>query len=443
MRRAILSLIAVTLVPGVARAQQSTSIHGTGEVTFGYSDNLLAEPSDPQPGQPGPRASRFARVAPGLALVHETRRVQHVLTFVHAANLALDIEGEQSSSDTVRWESFLTLSARDELTLAAFAERSSTRIAALSQPAGQGTSSPQTFTDDELLTFGASERYARDLSSRWRFNQSASLDATTPYRTEGEQPTRLYPRVGSGLALMVERNAFALQAEGGAFWHSSYGEGDDREPSATEVLVELRGEWTHDLTPVWSTFASFGAAGSTLAHDPSTLVAALVWRGAVRFDDDGYAAELGVERSVVPNLLLAQVLLSDQVSASGELPLVRPWQVYVQSTLAYAHHRTLNVERGGYANEFDTGIADVATEWRPDGLPWVALRYQHQRQLGDETGEIPVLPFQRNTVSITAGYMFPPRELPRVPVVPPRRVDGGDRDPSAPAGAGGHRSARR
>ena len=57
------------LLPRVASAQETTSFHGLGDATVGYSDNLLAAPSDPEPGQPGPEAAYFTRIATGVAMV--------------------------------------------------------------------------------------------------------------------------------------------------------------------------------------------------------------------------------------------------------------------------------------------------------------------------------------------------------------------------------------
>lgn len=439
-----LAVAVLLLTPCPAWAQQAVSLHGLGDVTVGYSDNLLAAPSEPEPGQPGPQAASFVRLATGLALVHETSRAQHLLTLVHGTNFAIGIGDEHSSSDTAAWEAFFALSPRDELTLGASIEQASTRVAVLSQPTAQGAANPQAAGDDVVVSSGLSERYAYELSERWRANQNATLEVAAPRQTEGPQPTRMYPRLGVGMAYTLSRDAFGLQSSAGYFWQSAYGDGPERQSSSAQILAEARGEWSHDLDSVWSTLATVGMAEAMLADDPTMMVAAATWGAALRFDHVGYAAEIAGERVVVPNMLLSQILLTDQARASGGVPLIRTWDVYAASTLAYAHHRTLDAERGGFANAFDTALADVALEWRAESLPWVALRYQHQRQLGDEAGRIPIEGFQRNTVSISAGYMFPPRALPRVPVVPPRRVDGGDREPTAPADdAAARRAGRR
>jgi hypothetical protein len=81
---------------------------------------------------------------------------------------------------------------------------------------------------------------------------------------------------------------------------------------------------------------------------------------------------------------------------------------------------------------FDAWGTDAEIGWYPEGLPSISLRFQHYEQSGHASDAIPAFTFHRNTVMLEAAWMWPEQRLQGVPAGPPQRVDGADRDPTAP-----------
>ena len=137
--------------------------------------------------------------------------------------------------------------------------------------------------------------------------------------------------------------------------------------------------------------------------------------------------------------------MADHVLLSGGLPVDRENHIVFRTGTGYSHNRTLQVEESGFIvaapfatpdstaekrliTTFDTWVVDASLGWYPEDLPYVALRYQHLEQVGEDSQFAPATTFHRNLAMLTVGGMWPPREVPQVPTGPAQRVDQSDRD---------------
>ena len=440
-RLAILSTVCVCTAGGAARAQ-STSLHGTGSFTAAYTDNMLGTASEPGPGEQPPVSVVFFELSPGLLLYHGSPRVIHELTYSHPFTIFVNHSEANAQSDIGAWRAIFALTPRDELTTGLSVSRSTTRLAALNAPTGQAANDAVLLGDNTLLYFDAYQTYTRQLTDDWQLLQSSGAGYVYPLDTPGPQPNRWLARLGLGTEYTKGNSAYALLGESTYFVNTAVNEGNVDIPREDQLLVSARARWRHDLSARWSSELNAGVAGAVDASAPSNGIFGPVGLGAIRYNFDGYGAELVAERVIAPNLITSQMYLSDQARLVGGLPLWREASILLQTSVGYTHNRIINVRESTYAATFDMWLFDTGIGWFPEDGPQVVARYQHTEQIGNESDAQPAATFHRNMVLLTVGMVWPSRAaMPRVPAGPPVRVDGSDRDPLAPGNQTGDAAA--
>jgi cobyrinic acid a,c-diamide synthase len=95
----------------------------------------------------------------------------------------------------------------------------------------------------------------------------------------------------------------------------------------------------------------------------------------------------------------------------------------VQGTLGAQRTRLIDTSTGDIESGFDVFAGDVAVNYVPmDGVT-MSLRVQHLRQIADESADMEVLGYVRNTVMISIAGRFPERLAAEVPMRASLRVD--------------------
>ena len=435
-----------------ASAQSSTSVHGVGTFSLAYTDNMLGVSSDPEPGQPGPLDVWYLEIAPGLAVIHDGPRAMHTFTYLHPFTIYLGHSDANEQSDVGAWHALFTLSPRDELTLGVTMERSNTRLANLQSGADQTTAGSQLSGDNVLLQAAFTQGYSREFSAQWSAFQSASFRTVVPLDVPAPQPNRYELGLGLAPEYSEGRNSYAVLGDATYFTTSEVNEGGVFAPSTAQVVMSGRFRWRHDLSLSWSTEVSGGFAGAMRVDPVSGGVWGPVGLGAIRYDSEGYAAALVAHRTLGPDLITAQTLMADHILLSGGVPVDRENHIVFQTGTGFSHSRTLQVEDAGFVvaapfatpkstgnqrliTTFNTWVLDASLGWYPEALPYVALRYQHLEQVGEDSQFAPATTFHRNLAMLTVGMMWPSREVPQVPQGPSQRVDGADRDDRILGGA--------
>ncbi len=426
---------ALLFVGGRAQAQE-TSVHATGTVIGAWTDNMMGVP-EPDPDSPdpqvGPISTVFIQLIPGVALFHDTARARLLVTYAHPFTIYPEYFESSTDGDVGTVQGIFSLSPRDELILGLGVTRTTANLAALSYAAGQGTAGLEPLGASTLLGIDLSQGYTRELSLRWALHQTAGAGTVIPIDTPEAEPYRYYARTGGDVEYTIGRNAFAVLADVTYVIHTALEDEADQvvQPIERQILWSGGGRWRHDLSETWSTELG---AGCTFATDLDGNFGVFpTWGGAVRFLDEGYEAELSYTRAVAPNLMVGQVFYSDTVRLSGAVPISAEEHIIATSSVGFSYNQVIDndVEVSESALAF---VGDVGVGWFPDELPSIQARYQHYNQFEADEGVTNLYNFQRNLVMLTVSYMWPPRDIPDVPTGPPRRVDGTDRDPTAPGG---------
>ena len=107
--------------------------------------------------------------------------------------------------------------------------------------------------------------------------------------------------------------------------------------------------------------------------------------------------------------------------------------------------RLIDTSTGDIESGFDVYAGDVAVNYVPHDGVTIALRFQHLRQVSDESAGMEVLGYVRNTVMLGIVGRFPDRLAGEVPLRSSMRVDRSDTTAvgeevapaEAPGGGGG------
>ncbi|HNS97955.1 MAG TPA: hypothetical protein PLJ27_06615 [Polyangiaceae bacterium] len=446
--RRIVAVCAALLCFGfshIARAQSDTTVHAVGNIGFGYTDNMFGTPSEPPPGQPGPVGVWMLELSPGLAIIHDSPRAIHTLTYAHPFTIYLGHSDSVQQSDVGAWNGLFTLSPRDELILGLSVERSNTRLGNLHAGAEQTTAASQLTGDNMLLQTRLSQLYSHEFSGQWRMTQNASAGAVIPLLVPTPQPNRYEVTLGAGPDYTTGRNAYGFSGEATYFFTSEVNEGGLNLESAAQIVMTGVFRWRHDLTETWSTELNGGFAGALRADPVRGGLWGPIALAAVRYASEGYDASLSIERSLGPDLLTARTVMADHVLLAGGVPIDQEHNIILRTGTGYSHSRSLEVAESGFlvvapfatpkstddarlVTTFDTFVLDASIGWYPEDLPFVELRYQHLEQIGEQSQIAPAATFHRNMGMLSMGMMWPTRETPRVPQREPSRVDDADRD---------------
>ena len=210
--------------------------------------------------------------------------------------------------------------------------------------------------------------------------------------------------------------------------------------------------WRHDFDEHWSFDANAGAVYvNPIWHDPhhvadTTEAAGVfpVFGGILAYTQLWGRATVTAQRTVAPNLLIAQNTVDDSVLAQLAMPL--PWlddNVHLRNpklvglaSLGAERTQLLDPVTSSLEGEFWAGRLDAGVSYTPrPGQTW-GLRYELVLQHASTVANmiVPAAPsFYRNTVYFTFALQYPDHVVPHVP----RRSDSvrADRQDLSPVGS--------
>jgi hypothetical protein len=434
MQRVTNLAVAIALLLCSAVTHADTSVHATASFTAEYNDNILGAPDTPPPGVAGPVRAFSLQPAPGAALYHDAPRARFAITYAHPFIFYLGHPEADTSADVGTILGIFELSPTEELTAALNVNRFTTSVSTL-KAANQSGAVAQPVGDSTLFNVALEQTYSREFSYEWQLLQTFGAGVTHPLSSDLPQPTTLHVHGGLGPEYRLQNHAFALLpaiSYTRPFYDAPSDEVDDAGFLADDQYIfSALGRWRWDWTLSWSSEAS---AGLVLPFNGAGDVAvAPIWGAAIRFDQEGYGAALEYTRTMAPDLITGQTFYSDLIRLSGAMPIIASENIGIQAGTGFAWSRIVSDQQAIDSDVVNTWGLDAAIGWFPELYPQVALRYQRIQQFNAPDDQLVLPNFTRNIVGITISYSYPPRNF-VVPTAPPKRVDGGDRDPLAPGG---------
>jgi hypothetical protein len=440
---------AVLFIHGVATSVRAeTTVHGTAGLTLEYNDNIGGVPDEVPPELDPLVADRVRAFSiqptPGVALYHDSERVRLGVTYAHAFVFYIGHSEFDTSADIGNVLGIFELSPTEELTMGLVVTRYSTGLSTL-QSANQTVVTAQTGGGSSVFATNLAQGYTKELSDEWSLLQTSGAGVSTPLGGDGLQPTTLVVSGGLGPQYEIIDHSFALLPSV-SYTRPFYGE----EPAVVEdagfrsddmFIVGGIGRWRWDWTEEWGSELSAGVMAPIGTDGDGTV--APVGSALIHFSQEGYGASLGYTRSLGPDLITGQIYYSDAIHLSGTVPIVPKIHLLAQASTGFSWNRVVTSEQDLDGIAAKTWVADVGVGWFPEIYPNIQIRYQRTHQFDAPTDQILLPNFQRNVVSLTVSYAYPPRTITTVPTKPPQRVDGADRDPFAPGGPGAKPIPRR
>jgi len=438
----VLSLLCALVTAATA---DDHSLHITGTVVGGWTDNLFSTPDEPVVGVPNPpplkEADVYAQFRPGLLGTWARGRAILQATYELEANLYADHDEANSLQHILGVGGFFLTSPRTELstglrmqtgTLNSFTTRS---LAAN----GEFTVLPSGASDytsaevNELLAFTAT----RDLrlSQNFRFLHFSAFDpnlASNPQRNVSSGQTVFL----EGIADRSFRySAVALRAN--AVLTSTGGHNDERDfDTNRQLTAAIAGGWRRDFGPRWTTALDAGVTAVVPLQEVNTSFQPTFGAQVGYFPEWG-SAGVAVRRAIAPNLFVGQNTITDSASIFGWLPL--PWftedirepTLAIGGSVGINRTQLLDIDTGDDVGTYDVIGGDVALAYNVREGVVVSARYQYLNQdiVDAGLGTANIWGYTRNSVMITVGGRFPYRLAADLPERETLRVDRRNVDP--------------
>ena len=405
-----------------AQSPGAPRVSATGQVALTADDNISSSPPDV------PAVAAFGiEVTPGIALTHEGARERILLRYSHPVLLYLAHVSQSSDADAASAIALFHLTPFDELLLDLELRRQSSTLLSLGS-SEQTTAEARLTGGQTLLPLSLSQALRHDFSPAWSLEQSTSAAVTIPVGSDSAQQLVATGELMLAPELALGSHAFALQPSL-RYTHGEPAAAADAAPFATvrtdQLVPSAALRWRWDWTRSWSSEARAGVAIPILL--PSDVAAAPVAAAAIRWDEPGYALSLQYARDYRPDSLTARTYYSDSLLLAGTVPLWRAQNLHLAASTGFAWNRLAALEPTSFVERADTGVTDLSVGWRPRALvPSLSVRYQHLQQLASPAGQVTLLDFSRNVVSLVLGYQYPVELEPGLSGSLPRRVDRGD-----------------
>jgi hypothetical protein len=427
----LLLLSACVLASSAVKAQ--VSIHGTGEASIGYNDNILNAPTRQIAGRPTKEGMAFSTLRPGVLLYYDRGQAIHRLGYNFTANLFLARPAANSYANQAHWTSFLTLSRKVELSLGAMATYGWQNTSFLLQPSASVPISPAAIGQVIYFSPTVDEAVTWAVSKRWEFRQTGHANYFYPVESPSAAPQgqRLVTNLGAGLDRIWRDDAV-----GGLLNVIYYRANEVILPSTQQVYVPKQEQivlsagsrWRRDISEHWSSMVMGGLA-HTSKTDFSGGVFTPIFTASLNYFDDVNSGSITFTRLVQPNIFVARTLQSEQLALQGQRRLFGPDSSWTLSSTAGFQRNTILLgneqEQQFHAFVF---LSDTTLRWHPVENFSFGLRYLHfQQVVNNEEASSAIFGLTRNVAMITVTGMFPYRRPPTVPTGPPVRVDGADR----------------
>ncbi|MCA9630703.1 MAG: hypothetical protein KC766_23695 [Myxococcales bacterium] len=415
----------LTLAAVTSPASAQTSLHLSGEASIGWTDNMLGTADDPADGTPPPVAVWFSTLTPGLQLYSDSPRHRYLLSYGHPFTFYFGHADANSDGDVVQGSGIWTLSGQDELLLGLGASRTTNALSNLQTPVNAGAA--QADGRATHVNVNATEQWNHAFSERWTGRQSFGYGLIIPTDTPAPEPNRYDLNAGVGADYLVGYDSWGFDVTS-SFFHV-----DAIDATATQEQLILQGlvRYRRDLARDWSSELRGGGGAANDLDGHTALVPR--WGASLFWNYNFAQASLNYDRQITVNLLTQQAFLADTITLYAGVPIVPEANILLTTGHGFAWNRLIQDNQDLSAERSNSWTSEVAVGWFPDyDLPQFSLRYQHFQQFNAPATATALPNLHRNLVMFTVSGRFPPRRIEPVPAQP-QRVDGGDRDPLAPA----------
>ena len=419
-RSAAFTLALVTLLlAGTARADQS--LHATGTVTTGFTNNILGLPNSDRTLV---QSDAFASIAPGALFSYESQKFRVTARYTIAARLFLRQSGANSFSNFLNIRGSTDLSPKSDIELAV--SGSAGRINAFDAAPADAEIGLEPNGDIAYARTNASGVYTRQLSWEWRFRQLVEGSAFTPT----DETTSINTNWNFGSSMVFERTYKRHQVTGsfeGRYVHNERIDEDSglRIDPDLQVILGPRIRWLWDISGRLSSALSLGVVRVFAPDDIETGLLQPQATAQVNYLKERSTISLRFGHGVTTNSLVGQTSTTDRVELRGYYPTTEILEDSgLTGTIGYQHAQFIDVQSESLAASSDQGAIDIAATWRQyEGLSW-ALRYQFSKR----TRGIAVLGSSEDTsrhqVQIGLTVRYPDRQAVELPERSGDRVDG-------------------
>ena len=171
-------------------------------------------------------------------------------------------------------------------------------------------------------------------------------------------------------------------------------------PAREDAFVALAATWLHELSPSWALMAGVGPGLAIPLSTDADLVFVPVGMLEARWTGPRMVATLRASHDVRPNLLIAQTVLSDDVTAGLAYPFDALARLVATAQVGYAHARQLDTE--GASDTLRAGLA-ITYRLREEltlGATY-ELGWQHTSGLAGTSD------FLRNAIALNVTVVYP------------------------------------
>ncbi|HEY0190526.1 MAG TPA: hypothetical protein VGC42_05345 [Kofleriaceae bacterium] len=407
-----------------------TSLHFTATGDASATDNLFATNNDRQPDV-------FVTVRPGVLYAYDAPRMIHDFTGELEAIEYLAHSDNPSLSGRGGWRAVILPGPRSSVTMSidagtgvvtSLANRTSAdETVALAAPSGNvetqqvsvSESTSYQTSEHTRLTQGALGRYATTDDNAGSTTDTREISGNLGFERQFQHDSLLLNATVS--YLLLSRDAPA---------GTPFGTGRDHQLNPGGSLA-----WHHDWNQRWSHAANAGiSVVHPVGNDPNdptaTRKTSLFWvAGAgLAYTEVWGRAYFSVDRSVAPNLLLAENTLDENVNLQVSMPLPflddtkRNPKLVGQASIGYSHSELINSDSGDTEGNINVGHLDLSVGYTPRPGQTFGVRYEFVYQRSGEPivmpGSIAVAAFPtyfRNTLSFTFSLRVPDRVAGEVP----------------------------
>ncbi len=420
-----------------APASARVTLQFTGALSLGWTDNVLNAPI-PRSGSPFPAQTPFADffgdLRPQLVLTTGSPRAVQALTYAFSYTYFFRNASSNAYSNTLTWSGAFLPSKRTQLLLTLAAAQSELTT----QSFAAQTTDPATPTGSTLFRPGRvntasislREQLSIDATPRLRVGQSLSVSGTIPI-----SPRTLATNISTDFGLTADylwrKTSLGAVLRVNHFYSFEV-DGTDAMGMPT-VLVASQGfftnsalaRWRQDFGHFWSSELGLGVQHTVAQNGTGNNVGPAA-NAALRFARPEAAASLTYAHATQPSPLLAQLFLSDSVSASVAAPLGLETKVSLVLSAVYSYSRQVLADgKEGARGHLVT--ADVALNYAPiQGLA-IYLRGQTSFQRGFDEDPNPLPSVRRSAIMLGISGFYPTSAAAIVPRALGTRVDGSDR----------------
>jgi hypothetical protein len=433
-RRCAAALLAAALsitLPLAAHAK--TSLQGRLALSAAWTDNVLSVGLIPSTGQ-RPESDFYYEIAPSLLLATGGARMVHRLNYAFVATLFTLHPEANSYNHRLDWAGYFQTSPTTELFLTAAISQGRLNTIALRTSSATTPVQVQQAGGQTFMGANVTELFGWDITSKWRFTQSAALGMffpldprNTPQSFDVDQHLifeRAWRKDALNLDLRVDYVHFS-EVRGPTVVNDVANPNGVVTPSQDVFINSATLRWRHDFGHFWNSELNLGiieasrVSGGVAIIQPAAMA-------AMRYLHEYGSGELMYQHGVQPNVIVAQTFVNDMVALRGSVPLGLASHVVLSTAVAYNHARVIDFEAGGDLSRTHLILADATLTYIPRLEVQVFARYQFFDQVGSPDDFLPQPNFRRHTVMLGIIGTYPGEAAAVVPSRDALRVDRSD-----------------